>query len=318
MRLYELFIQEAISLTYLRDPLIKAIKEETIDVTKRMAAKDNLVPQDVKAHAIKDVSMSGVTKSITPEFVRLLSIRLSNRIPDLIKKETGMYSTLRFEQSKVGGSADRTVVNININTLDRLIPLIIENIMQITLDNLGSEKDLFNDFFKSLNTYAGEIFNTYSSRDSDRIIEEMVNTIIHEYVHIAQHTQQFIKGSRDLEYRSYLTKDKSKFYSAINKMHAGETDDESYKLYRASPQEIAAFAHNAALKYIRDIDPDALDSYKRDLNKDLGGYMEDMFSDPTNQQEYKIFKRFHKLMYQEVVRYIEQLEKKQKANAPVR
>lgn len=318
MRLYELFIREAISLTYLRDPLIAAIKEEVIDVTKRMSVKDNLVPQDVKDHAIKNVSMSGVTKAITPEFVRLLSVRLSKRISDLIKKETGMYSTLRFEQSKVGGSADRTDVSININTLERLIPLIIENIMQITLDNLGSEDELYRDFFKSLNTYADKIFNSYSSRDSDRIIEELVNTIIHEYVHIAQHTQQFKKGRSDLEYRSYLTKDKPKFYSAINKMHAGEADDESYKLYRASPQEIAAFAHNAALKYIRDIDPDALEYYKRDLNKDLTGYMEDMFSDPTNRQEYKIFKRFHKLMYLEVVRYIEQLEKKQKDNAPVR
>lgn len=318
MRLYELFIQEAISLTYLRDPLIAAIKEEIIDVTRRMSAKDNLVPQDVKDHAIKNVSMSGVTKAITPEFVRLLSIRLSKRIPDLIRSETGMYSTLRFEQSNVGGSADRQDVSININSLEEIVPLIIENIMQITLDNLGSENELFSDFFKSLNIYADEIFDSYSSRDSERIIEKMVNTIIHEYVHITQHTRQFRKGRSDLEYRSYLTKNKDKFYSAINKMHAGEIDQAGYRLYRASPQEIAAFAHNAALKYIKDIDPDSLQHYKRDLNKDLAGYMEDMFSDPSNQQEYKIFKRFHKLMYQEVVRYIEQLEKKQKDNTPVR
>ena len=117
---------------------------------------------------------------------------------------------------------------------------------------------------------------------------------------------------QNTEYRSYLTKDKKKFSSAIDKVSKGDYDTSAYRLYRSSPQEIAAFAHEAALKLVNNIDLGQIDDFpylRNTINQDMQWYMDDQFSDPKNPEEYKIFKRFHKLMYQEVIRTIDRAEK---------
>ena len=83
-------------------------------------------------------------------------------------------------------------------------------------------------------------------------------------------------------------------------------------MYRSSPQEIAAFAHEEALKIVNNLELDQIDDFphlRNEINQVIQWYINDQFSDPENPEEYKIFKRFHKLMYQEVIRAIDRAEK---------
>lgn len=163
------------------------------------------------------------------------------------------------------------------------------------------------------------IFNPIRER-SEKQINELVSVIIHEMVHVIQHYRQkhrFLKG-KDLEFRSYLDRHKGEYLDTRQK-YDQTPDDESqkdlvnryYDLYYASPQEIAAFAHQAALEIIDYYAFDLMTHGASDLNsKSISNFIDNKiggrFRNPKNSREAMVRKRYLKLVYQEVIRYIEQ------------
>jgi hypothetical protein len=101
--------------------------------------------------------------------------------------------------------------------------------------------------------------------------------------------------------------DKKEFRKSIHNITNQTASDRDDKVYRASPQEIPAFAHQVALKIADNIRIDYGNNIpsKVEINRWIEGYIEKQFKNPKDPKEFNVFKRFHKLVYQEVMRYLE-------------
>jgi hypothetical protein len=136
-------------------------------------------------------------------------------------------------------------------------------------------------------------------------------------VHAQQHQAQFVRN-KDADYRSYIkTKtipSKKEFQTMIDTPGALD-DPTNYKLYRASPQEMAAFANQAAAKFIKDhglnkpgIKPNASTMSALQL------YLDNFFRDKNNPKEYKLLKRYGNLIYKAVADYLTRKAELEKQN----
>ena len=146
--------------------------------------------------------------------------------------------------------------------------------------------------------------------DIRHTVDQLTSTILHELVHVIQHRRQERNNFTDFEYRSYLDKHKGEFKKLASGPH--EHNDEYFNLYLASPQEIAAFAHEAALTLIKDYSLDEIQSandvYSIDA-RDIVDYVDSItgnrYKNPKTPKEQSVRNRYMKLIYQEVHRYIE-------------
>lgn len=152
-------------------------------------------------------------------------------------------------------------------------------------------------------------------------INNLVDTILHELVHVIQHQQQ--RHRSQPEYRSYLDKKGNKLISYWRPEEGWDFDNTNWqRLYYASPQEIPAFAHNMAGKIIRSFgfDEPLEEPYPTvtaaDFVRELRNIIGDQYRNPTTPKESKILNRYLKLAYQEVQRYIERKKAADKANQP--
>lgn len=314
MRLFELFIAEKISLTHLKNPLKKEINSEILDSLHQIYYKESKLDPGARELATKQVSLSYIIPQVSEWLREQLSVRLSGGIENILKTVTGRDVTVKFSKMKVGGTASGRTINLSDRLLDDMTEKLAAMMYDSTLDRVESEDQIVSTMFR---TYKAA--DSYMTDGIDRLVDELISIIIHEMVHIVQHDAQYKAGKWDsTEYRSYLSKDNEKFYGAVRRLTAGEHTAADYKLYRGSPQEIAAFAQQAALKYINDSGIDDIPSskdiaqFRKELPDSLHWYVESLFNDPANKAEYNVFKRFHKLLYQEVVRYIDRVEKKLK------
>jgi hypothetical protein len=127
---------------------------------------------------------------------------------------------------------------------------------------------------------------------------------------VIQHRRQERKKFTDYEYRSYLDKHKGEFRNIVSGPH--NRDEKYFNLYLASPQEIAAFAHEAALQLIKDYSLDEIqsaDDVHRIDARDIVDYVDSVtgnrYKNPKTPKEQSVRNRYMKLVYQEVHRYIE-------------
>lgn len=171
-----------------------------------------------------------------------------------------------------------------------------------------------------LNKYAGEIAARIVDRKRN-LVNQMTDTVLHELVHVIQHTQQFRRPGGSTEYRSYLDRTKGELRSLYRGPEQGwDFDSEHFqKLYRASPQEIGAYAHNMALDIIRSVglnEPDSEDIplTATDFVQALRQIVGNEYRDPNNPRERAVLNRYLKLAYQEVQRYIERKRAAAKKN----
>lgn len=164
----------------------------------------------------------------------------------------------------------------------------------------------------------------YNSKIDD-IIDELVGTYTHELVHIKQHSMQ--DSGKPTEYRSMLTKDKSKLQAVLAKMADGQSDSNDDKIYYSAIQEIPAHAHNAVLDIVsqygnnvKSMEPEELNYYINDLTSLMNdkallqsvyssriSYYNKTFNHPGT-PEYKVFKRFMKIVMTELQGYINNLK----------
>jgi len=170
-----------------------------------------------------------------------------------------------------------------------------------------------------------KMFNTWNFmfREYRDVTIPFVTTLIHEIGHFIQISRQlhYQKNVDALEYRSYLMKDKKKFAELMK----NKDTDYKFKLYYASPQEIAAYAQESAYGIILEILGTVLDSslenkdsvrdvlFKLDqailgLSNNTTSYQiiqtyRDFFYKPANKKEFAIYKRFIKIVYQQLTQY---------------
>ena len=310
MKIHEL-LNEAISLTQFKTPLHNAIVDTLLNTTKKLYYTKQLIAPEVEADIAKHGNLHA---HLYPYMTRRLIFLSVQSLSDTIKKEIHTYTKIsshitfkELNDEGYGGYASGLDITLNSTIISKLAKEILDYCFEHALNSLeGGEADLVPSLLR--------VFKNIEARDiiehSDYLIRKLVSTVIHELVHVIQHSKQ--QHRPQTAYRSYLTRDKSKFYAAMNRMHQGTHDTADYRLYRGSPQEIAAFAHEEALKIINDTnmgdaDENELAYIKKHLPSYMQGYTGNMFSDPTNEHEYKIFKRFNKIVYQEVSSYLDKL-----------
>jgi hypothetical protein len=141
------------------------------------------------------------------------------------------------------------------------------------------------------------------------VVGNIAGVFIHEMVHAKQDKAASAnKMDPQKAYRSYLT-NKETFDKSIEDYEAaGFTKAEAYRLYRGSPQEIAAFANQEAAKFIKNKKLDqrgvvATPQKLSDLQNQLK-YLNDVFKDKTP-AEIKIMRRYTTLMYKAVMDYLD-------------
>ncbi|MGZ8924350.1 MAG: hypothetical protein ACXW2E_00570 [Nitrososphaeraceae archaeon] len=237
-------------------------------------------------------------------------------------KQIGLHSIkfVNFTDNANGKAQGRTIL-LNAYLLQNLIDSIVidikRNVNDIDITN-------FDEVFSIIPNYT-------PSRKTWDILKTIANTCIHELVHVVQDYKQShrTKQGHYPEYRSYLTKHKKEFAKAVEAVLSDVTEQDSM-IYRASPQEIAAFAHNMAIDLI-DIatDDTPIDEMRSknevngaiinldDIIKYSGNYSASpkfkqylIFNNKKNPQHYKIYKRFMKRVYQEIMQYKTKLQQR--------
>jgi hypothetical protein len=315
MRLYQ--ITEAISLTKLDKPLTDIFNKIIVGSVNRMGDKKYTIDSQDRAEAIRDVSLSNIIPKLDQWFLDTIERNIESLASQLFSKELNTDVTVKFADIKPGGYADGLNIVINNKSTKAIAKSVANSIFDGSLDRLESEADIFDNYFRYCEKYTQDDLD-YVGIESD--ISGVVSTMIHEAVHIAQHSAQYKKGRSQTEYRSYLEKDKNKFYHGVNKMIAQTGDaptDKEYEAYLASPQEINARSQQAALEFLRaSFDAGmSIDEIRQSATIDLRHYMEDRFKKPTDKKLYPIYKRFARQTYQEVIRVLDAKDEEQK-NTP--
>jgi hypothetical protein len=154
------------------------------------------------------------------------------------------------------------------------------------------------------------INNVLFAGSAETIALSCANTFIHEMVHAQQNQLQYNQGRTDTEYRSYLAP-KDRFNKMMSDPGSVDMDDDvAHKIYRASPQEMAAFANQDAAKFIKDMglnQPNAVADQK--VMSELQHYVNEYFNDRTNPKEYRLLKRYGSLVYRAVMDYLQRNKK---------
>jgi hypothetical protein len=249
-----------------------------------------------------------------------------------------------FEDMKENGHANGYMIGLTDRYLKAFMPVIRDELVRFIIDNgfayeadpndpelaphqQGRSPGLYYHFdAEGLLKLLGKHNRDVAHRIVDKLggrsgpVAEMTDTITHEVVHVIQHRAQSGKR-KDTEYRSYLDKRKGEFRSLMgrNQKDRDYTDPQWTRLYYASPQEIGAHAHNMALIIVRDLGfdepgadlsiPLTAQDFVNALRKRIG----DQYKDPSNPQEQAVLRRYLKLAYQEVQRYLQQRRREQAA-----
>ena len=249
---------------------------------------------------------------------------MSGHITDEIKKtltqELGKNVVRRFTFADLGdttrGEASNTTIRVNKDTVDKIAKAAVTKVMDMILDNYG-EGELTGGLWYIIKEIGrgDRHYVSYLLDDNKKRIGEIASTLVHEVVHVLQHTSQNKIGRHGHEYRSYLGK-KDEFAKLNTKRkRTPEEDERHYKLYMASPQEMAAFAHEIAVKIVNDFDlrdPRDLEDFNRAASaisaESIIDYVKEKTESyvlPQNRKELPVYKRYIKLVYQELMRYIE-------------
>lgn len=340
--LFELPIDEAISLTTEKHRLVKELKElekkKIGDLGFLTLEDDGIALRSIYGNRMLSKNASTkVLKSFLIEVIHIVYSSIEKELSEIFTDIVGSPVRAQFKDIKVGGSAGYDYIILNVpdsyQNTDRL------KLQEQISDSGGMTWDDDTNTARIANIAEVYWMIQYYRFDDMKIIDhlhDLVPTKIHELVHIKQHITQShrVQQGKKTEYRSPLA-DKNRFYQAISNIHNGTATDEDNKIYYASLQEIPAHAHNTALDIIEQIwfpnDPENIsadvisDLYhsinqlikmvKQITSKDTKygspmyyssrlRYYNDTFNVPNNPELYTIYKRFIKLVYQELVNYI--------------
>lgn len=322
MRIFEFInetvVDEAISVTKYEEDLSQAIKTGIVQGIS--ALEKSFMNNPNLQEIMNDDSLSDryarefMQREANDKIEKSIAKQLKATLDKILGDKA--LSKFRFGTMKgMGGYAQGSNMVINRAYLPEIIRTVMNRFSIYLYDNYeaGDRTKGMSFLFRMLKANDREILNVIM-RDLDRSIDKIVSIVVHEAVHIIQHKQQAHRPLGKTEYRSYLDKKKGEFYSAAQKAVKSKNKDRYYDLYYASPQEIAAFAHQMALDIIKANELDKVERLQdiprveaEDIVSYINNRISNRFAQPRNPQEVKVRRRYIKLVYQEVHRYIEHL-----------
>ena len=313
-------VNEAISVTQYEDIVEQAVRSGISQSMIELAGQKGQFSQEENELATSARS-SPLHNKFNQIFSTFLESKISTQLKVKISREIGMPipTAVSFETTPAGtkGFADGTEILLTNRYSKKLSNLIIENLFNSVISSY-SEDELLDSLYFTCKMYAsGDKQIVYVvNKGTETLIDNIVNTVLHELVHVIQHHRQASRP--DTEYRSYLDKKKGEFSALHDKDNLSDTEKTRYyDLYLASPQEMAAFSHEMAMYIIRGYDlkrtqnvEDIPKFSEEDIVDAVKSFIHDRFRDPKNAKEYAVFKRYVKLVYQELDRYIDLLRKR--------
>lgn len=283
------FLSEAISLTDLRNPLFTAISKSIEFSISQIANWDptSFDPPDVTyKQRVMQLSIT-IAESVGESVSKVISTRLDT--------ETSVsFNTLG---PGVRGLAKPPDIYININFIHPISGAIIGWLFDQAMR--ANDKDVGQRIVE-LSIDSKQMWQRIEPKAID-LIRQMISTLIHESVHVAQAVAYRKAGRIDVKDRSYLERDKQKLQAAIDDIASGNPTQQSSKAYRSIDREIAAFAHEAALAFI---DDHGGNPTQQDVQMYLPKYANQLF-DRYDRKERVPYNRFYKLLYNEVIRFME-------------
>jgi hypothetical protein len=315
-------LEEAISVTQYESTVEEAVRLGISQAMAVMAGLRGRNPQE------EQLMLDEKTKPLFDRFRGSLPDVLAEKISALIKSKLSneigkdVNLTVAFEPTdpNVKGLADNTEIILTDRYVKKLSGRILDKVEDSLIASYAVDEWVDATFFTFKMLGSQDRYLTGLILDNAiPLINAIVSTTLHELVHVLQHHRQFQKGRTDTEYRSYLDKKKGEFSALHNKDKDNMSDEEKvryHNLYLASPQEMGSFSNEMALSFIRDADIRHATSEKEiasissdEITTYVRKYIHNRYSDPKNQKEYAVFKRYAKLVYQEVQRYIEKIRK---------
>ena len=322
-------LTEAISLTRydskVQDMFTKGLKK----ALKRLSKVKGKFP-DEEQEVAKDGRSYPLRAKLTAVLARYLATDIAKEFKNL-KTVTGAHVTsVKFIKTEHGGYAQGTDLYISSRIIKNIANIVVDQIDEFAINASDDYPDYVYTFFTMCSIVADGV-DRHSNFLLNEIFEKIqqgvdaiINVVTHELVHTTQHGRQFEKGRGpfEIEYRSYLDKNKGEFY----KLHAKDDwykNPRAMELYYASPQEMPAFAHEIALYIIRAYDFPNMTSLEeiptvdsKDIVYAMSRYPEiAKFAKSEDPRVRKVYQRYIKLVYTEVANYIEQLKQKLTKNS---
>lgn len=320
MKINEL-LSEAINLTkYLDD--IEVIIDNSIK--KAISSLSPAIFQKFKNSVNRSKNYNSMVPALEDELrtsiTSILEQNLQSAGMDILSSVDSEYAgalTVEFKDLPDDTHGQATDFGIDINTMfiDRIIEEIVPNLVESVTSSIYDDENMFDDFFQ-ISKQKPLQQTLLNGSFMERNIDDIASNFIHELVHVRQHIPQFKKGRDETEYRSYLDKTKGEFGKVIaNPQDSTELKQRYWDLYVASPQEIAARAHQAAIRVIKDTGLNAVRDIeeipkKNQILADVNQYAREQFKTPENPKETQVFNRYIKLIYQEVDRYYDMVKNK--------
>lgn len=337
-------IDEAISISHLEEPIKKSIRSAIIesigslyDLKNTYIDLEDLFDEgntsELKTVLLNKLQGKFLKHGMGDAISRSVKKLLDSKLPD-----TTVNLQFKDLPANVDGQAGGNDIDINETFAKQLSNRTLENLMGIVLDNYG-EGELLGGLWYVINSLKRDE-RDYKNNILDRtekVIDKVASTIIHEVVHVIQHDRQDKKGRTNHEYRSYLdpvhrnkgkkSKNSPKFIDLHNRSDLtvsslSAVEKQKYlKMYIASPQEIASFSHELAIQMINDYNlPEAetLEDFDYVVSaisaESIIDYVSDKFlaytkTKPKNKREYAVFKRYVKSVYAELQEYIAKRKK---------
>ena len=347
MRSYEFVIEnveldEEISLTQYEPVITKAIYASIKDALIRFAQDYSVAKFHSDPKEREEFNQGYMTKFgnvLTQELNTYITAMLIQQLEDVGIKIEPHLKQVDFPSAKgFNGAAGYNKIELNAKLVVELSKVVYEFLYDLTLSgDFGGEGHLLSAFWDSVR-YIIKNWNSESKRirNIEDPIYKIVDVFIHELVHIKQHANQAKrKGNTDdygrTEFRSYLDKDKNEYQKLASKHWTGRDYDSDLispeeqqryrQLYYASPAEISAHAHNIVAKIIKDFDFANTDDFTRadyienaqialrDITMYLDEYLHSRYKGSTDKRTQLVYKRYHKLVYQELYTRLQQFIK---------
>lgn len=303
---------ESISLMKYQKPLRNAANSAVIEVIKSIGTS--------KHNFSYDDPISFVAKTVKNSHVNVFRKYLEHNLLSIISRvdPKGAIKSIKFRNIPTDDNANILNGDVEIHTkfLIQLYNQLFKSYYSLALVGNPSQDEIVDYFFDAAQDQ--EIQNEVLY-DVQKYIDPIIEVLIHEWVHGIQDYQQ---PGRTSEYRSYLEDPKKqgelstllqKRYQSGNKLSSEESSRWD-QLYRASPQEMAAMAHQMVFAIIKsaglhqDInDPAALPKVK-ELGQKIPEYVSNYFGIPQTKIEQKVYNRYMKLVYLELDRWYDSIK----------
>lgn len=325
MKAYEI-ITEKISITHFteqfEDAFIHSIRQTISELASRKKALESF-RDEVNGNKDTGPTLKPIEGALLAEAYTSLVYYLSDNLMKVCNQIADHEVLVDIVQMGDMGNANYGRINLSDKYAESIVRQLLLLLKESAFGSF-SEDSFFDYYFSHLK---GRYVQEYLPFEIQ--IGDAINTMVHEMVHVLQRQRQTNTGKFNpagFEYRSYLSdpkknvkvrgRDRSYNSDELRNMNIsrnGPGPDENRFLYlhAGSPQEMASYAHEFALNIIRDYNLNERNPTDAIHLIDTREFYHDMIDlvksriKPETPAEEKVFRRYLKLTYQELDRYID-------------